>query len=132
MERLPRGHALAGRATVTATELRRDPAFAERCPPMGLDEMLDRVALGRLIAVVGSAAGERLTPEVCAVPVTDLPATTLALGWLEHTTRHSPRRGVLIRPRAGVTWRSALWRDRHAPRFRPVAGSSPASCRTPA
>ncbi|NEW68958.1 LysR family transcriptional regulator [Streptomyces rhizosphaericus] len=102
---LPRGHTLAGRATVTATELRRDPAFAERCPPMGLDEMLDRVALGRLIAVVGSAAGERLTPEVCAVPVTDLPATTLALGWLEHTTRHSTRH--MARPEITALVRAA-------------------------
>ncbi|MEV6126498.1 LysR family transcriptional regulator [Streptomyces violaceusniger] len=84
---LPREHPLASRAAVTAAELRQDPAYQEQCPPMGLDEILDRVTVGRLITVVGSAAGERLTREVCAVPVTDLPATTLALGWLEHTAR---------------------------------------------
>ncbi|MGW7616348.1 LysR substrate-binding domain-containing protein [Streptomyces antimycoticus] len=84
---LPREHPLAGRAAVTAAELRQDPAYQEQCPPMGLDEILDRVTVGRLITVVGSAVGERLTREVCAVPVTDLPATTLALGWLEHTAR---------------------------------------------
>lgn len=54
---------------------------------MGLDEILDRVALGRLITVAGSGTADRLTREVVAVPVTDLPPTTLALGWLTHTAR---------------------------------------------
>ncbi|MEU4173359.1 LysR family transcriptional regulator [Streptomyces sp. NPDC026665] len=84
---LPREHRLAGLATVSVSELRQDPFYQEQCPPMGLDEILDRVALGRLITVVGSAVGERLTQEVCAVPVTDLPATTLALGWLGHIAK---------------------------------------------
>jgi hypothetical protein len=33
---------------------------AERRPLVGHDEILDRVALGRLVAVVGSCAGVRL------------------------------------------------------------------------
>ncbi|MEV6866860.1 LysR family transcriptional regulator [Streptosporangium subroseum] len=84
---LPRDHRLARRAVVTIAELRREPAYQEQCPPMGLDEILDRVALGRLVTVVGSAAADCLTREVVAVPVTDLPPTTLALGWLSQTSR---------------------------------------------
>ncbi|MDX2706897.1 LysR family transcriptional regulator [Streptomyces sp. PA03-6a] len=78
---LPRGHRLAARGEVTTAELREDPAFREECPPVGLDEIVDRVALGRLVTVVGSAAADRLTRDVVAVAVADLPATTLALAW---------------------------------------------------
>ncbi|MFC4036123.1 LysR family transcriptional regulator [Streptomyces polygonati] len=84
---VPRDHPLADRAVVTTAELRQDPAFQEQCPPMGLDEILDRVALGRLVTVVGSAAADCLTRQVTAVPVADLPTTTLALGWLAQTSR---------------------------------------------
>jgi hypothetical protein len=84
---LPRDHRLARRAAVTTAELRQEPAYQEQCPPMGLDEILDRVALGRLVTVVGSAAVDRLTRDVIAVPVVDLPTTTLALGWLPQTSR---------------------------------------------
>ncbi|MFC8360716.1 hypothetical protein ACFUIY_12680 [Streptomyces griseorubiginosus] len=47
---------------------------------------MDRVALGRLVTVVGSAATDRLPCEVSAVPVTDLPPTTLALCWLSRSS----------------------------------------------
>ena len=82
-----RDHRLARRAMVTTAELRQEPAYQELCPPMGLDEILDRVALGRLVTVVGSGAADRLTREVMAVPVADLPPTTLALGWLPAASR---------------------------------------------
>ena len=84
---LARDHRLARRAMVTTAELRSEPGYQEQCPPVGLDEILDRVALGRLIAVVGSAAADRLTREVTAVPVADLPPTTVALGWLPQAAR---------------------------------------------
>jgi DNA-binding transcriptional LysR family regulator len=84
---LPRDHHLARRPVVTTGELRQEPAYQDQCPPMGLDEILDRVALGRLVTVVGSVDADRLTREVIAVPVTDLPMTTLALGWLPQTSR---------------------------------------------
>jgi DNA-binding transcriptional LysR family regulator len=84
---LTRDHRLARHAMVTTAELRQEPAYQGQCPPMGLDEILDRVALGRLITVVGSAAADRLTREVVAVPVADLPPTTLALGWLRQASR---------------------------------------------
>jgi DNA-binding transcriptional LysR family regulator len=84
---LTRDHRLARRAMVTTAELGQELAYQEQCPPMGLDEILDRVALGRLITVVGSAAADRLTGEVMAVPVAGLPPTTLALGWLPQASR---------------------------------------------
>ncbi|MFJ2477819.1 LysR family transcriptional regulator [Streptomyces sp. NPDC087659] len=84
---LPRDHRLARRAAVTIAELRRDTAYQDQCPPVGLDEILDRVALGRLVTVVGSAATDRLAREVVAIPVADLPATTLALGWPRKASR---------------------------------------------
>ncbi|MEV7680075.1 LysR family transcriptional regulator [Streptomyces sp. NPDC088341] len=84
---LPRDHRLARCAAMTTAELRQEPAYQDQCPPMGLDEVLDRVALGRLVTVVGSSVADRLTREVIAVPVTDLPTTTLALGWLPQNSR---------------------------------------------
>jgi DNA-binding transcriptional LysR family regulator len=78
---LPHDHRFARRAVVTSAELRQEPAY-QGCPPMGLDEIFDRVALGRLVTVVGAAAADRLTREVIAVPVADLPSTTVALAWL--------------------------------------------------
>ncbi|WP_326570572.1 hypothetical protein OIE69_04260 [Actinacidiphila glaucinigra] len=82
---LPRGHRLATRREVTTAELREDPGHREECPPMGLDEIVDRVALGRLVTVVGSAAADRLTRDVVAVA--DLPATRLALAWPRQASR---------------------------------------------
>jgi len=84
---VPRGHPLARRPAVTVAELGRDANFAAECPPVGLDEIVDRVALGRLVTVVGSGAAERISPEVTAVPVSDLPPTRLALAWPEGTSR---------------------------------------------
>jgi hypothetical protein len=48
---------------------------------VGLDEIMDLVALGRLVTIVGSAATDRLPLDIAAVPVTDLPPTTLAFCW---------------------------------------------------
>jgi DNA-binding transcriptional LysR family regulator len=79
---VPRDHPLARRPAVTVAELGQDANFAQ-CPPLGLDEIVDRVVLGRLVTVVGSGAAERISPEVSAVPVSDLPPTRLALAWPE-------------------------------------------------
>lgn len=67
----------------------RNPAYCEQRPTAGLDEILDRVTFGRLVTVVGSTVAGRLSREVVAVPVADLPATTPtpALGWLQHASR---------------------------------------------
>jgi hypothetical protein len=80
---VPREHPLARRPAVTVAELGQDANFAAQCPPLGLDEIVDRVVLGRLVTVVGSGAATRISPEVTAVPVSDLPPTRLALAWPE-------------------------------------------------
>ncbi|GHJ41619.1 LysR family transcriptional regulator [Streptomyces sp. TS71-3] len=74
-------HALAVRPEVTVADLREEPGYRAQCPAAGLDEIMDRVALGRLVTVVGSAVADRLPGEVTAVPVSDLPPTTLAFCW---------------------------------------------------
>ncbi|TFV34171.1 hypothetical protein E4K10_45225 [Streptomyces sp. T1317-0309] len=53
---LPRRHDLARHTTLHSTELRDDPHWMDQCPPVGLDELVDRVVLGQLVTVVGSAA----------------------------------------------------------------------------
>jgi DNA-binding transcriptional LysR family regulator len=80
---IPRDHPLAGRSTVATAELRQDPAFDLVPPPVGLDEIVDRVVLGSLVTVVGSGAAERISAEVVAVPVSDLAPTRLVLAWPE-------------------------------------------------
>ena len=84
---VPRDHPLARRPAVTVAELGQDANFALQCPPLGLDEIVDRVVLGRLVTVVGSGAAERTSPEVSAVPVSDLPPTRIALAWPERASR---------------------------------------------
>lgn len=78
---VPRGHHLAGRAAVAVAELRDEPGYRAHCPEIGLDEIMDRVLLGRLVTVVGSGVTDRLPRDVAAVPVSDLPPTTLAFCW---------------------------------------------------
>jgi len=78
---LPARHPLAAHSDVTVAELRQQQAFQERCPATGLDEIIDLVALGHLIVVVGDSITSRLSSTVTAVPVTDLAGTRLLLAW---------------------------------------------------
>jgi DNA-binding transcriptional LysR family regulator len=89
---------LAARATLTSHELRTDPRFEAECPSVDLDEILVRVALGRLVVVVGSGTTDRLGSRVAAVRVTDLPDTQLVLCWPWHTPH--PARDVFVRAAA--------------------------------
>ena len=102
---LPRGHRLARRRTVTVAELADEAGFAPECPPLGLDEIVDRVGLGLLITVVGSGAAERVSPEVAAVPVADLPPTRLALAWLDEAPR--PAVAAFVRAARAIEARRA-------------------------
>jgi DNA-binding transcriptional LysR family regulator len=83
---VPAGDTLATRPGVTLRDLHRETRFSERCPPLPLDEIIDRVALRQLIVVVGHSAAERIGPSVTPVPVTDLPGTRLVLAWSRATT----------------------------------------------
>jgi DNA-binding transcriptional LysR family regulator len=78
---LPAGHRLASRPELTFAEVRRQEAFQESCPPAGLDEIIDLVALARLVVVAGDGVTGRLGGAVTAVPVSDLPGTLLLLAW---------------------------------------------------
>ncbi|WP_432947478.1 LysR family transcriptional regulator [Kribbella sp. CA-253562] len=74
-------HPLAGRQATTTAELREDPTYTDVCPAEPLDAIIDRVGLGQLSVVVGEGTRDRLGSAVTAVPVLDLPPTTLVLAW---------------------------------------------------
>jgi DNA-binding transcriptional LysR family regulator len=82
---LPADHHLATRATVTIAELWKEDAFSAQCPPEPLDMIVDRVALGHLLVVVGESVTERLGRSITAIPVLDFPSTVLVLSWRPHT-----------------------------------------------
>jgi hypothetical protein len=97
---------LARRPAVTVAELGQDANFEPECPPLGLDEIVDRVVLGRLVTIVGSGAAERISPEVTAVPVSDLPPTRLSLAWPEGASR--PALTAFVRAARSAEARRAL------------------------
>ena len=103
---LPRDHPLARRTVVTVAELAQDAHFDPECPTIGLDEIVDRVVLGRLVTVVGSGAVERIPSEVAAVPVSDLLRTRLALAWPEGASR--PAVTAFVRSARAAAARRAL------------------------
>ena len=79
---LPTGHPLADRPFLTLTEVEALPGYEARLPNEALDAMVDRVALGRLVVVVGDSVRDRLGGSVRTVPVHGYPATQLVLVWL--------------------------------------------------
>jgi DNA-binding transcriptional LysR family regulator len=103
---VPRSHPLARQPAVTLAELGQNANFAPQCPALGLDEIIDRVVLGCLVTVVGSGAAERISPEVTAVPVVDLPPTRLALAWPEAASR--PAVTAFVRSARAIEARHAL------------------------
>ncbi len=86
---VPADHPLAGRDTVTSARLLNEPAYTADLPSVGLDALVDLVATGQLVAVVGDSAVDRLGGHVVAVPVTGLPATDVRLAW--PADAHDPR-----------------------------------------
>ncbi|MEU6908740.1 hypothetical protein ACWDZW_12940 [Streptomyces coeruleorubidus] len=79
---LPAGHALADRPFLTLTEIEALPGYAAQLPNEALDTMVDRVALGQLVIVIGESIRDRLGQSVRAVPVHGYPPTQLVLAWL--------------------------------------------------
>ncbi|MGW0997257.1 LysR family transcriptional regulator [Streptomyces sp. NPDC002523] len=78
---MPASHPLAGQRSIPLARLRGDPAYVPECPVNSLDELIDRVALGRLVVVVGHSVTDRLGSAVVGVSVTGLPPTELLLAW---------------------------------------------------
>ena len=79
---LPAGHPLAERPFLTLAEVEALPGYEADLPNEALDAMVDRVALGRLVVVVGDSVSDRLGATVRAVPVYGHPVTQLVLAWL--------------------------------------------------
>ncbi|MCX4859521.1 LysR family transcriptional regulator [Streptomyces canus] len=79
---LPADHALADRPFLTLAEVEALVGYEAQLPNEPLDTMVDRVALGRLVVVVGESVRDRLGGSVRAVPVHGYPATQLVLAWL--------------------------------------------------
>jgi DNA-binding transcriptional LysR family regulator len=91
---VPESHRWAARSRVTLELLRRDPNYRPQCPRIGVDELVERVALGKLIVVAGDSVVERLGSAVRAVPVTGLAPSELVLAWSADS--HDPRIADLL------------------------------------
>jgi hypothetical protein len=116
MALLPAAHALADRPVVTAAELRRDPAYRAQAPAVSMDALVDMVALGRLVLVVGHGGAERLGSAVVAVPVADLPSTAIVLAWPRRTARKAALSAFLRGAREVVAARDDRARAALVPR----------------
>jgi DNA-binding transcriptional LysR family regulator len=97
---LPAGHPLAGRSAVTVAELQALPAYRPRAPLAGLDAVLDRVAMGLEVVIVGGSAVVSLRPSLAAVPVPDAPGASLRLAWLPE--RNDPVRDKFLAVARGI------------------------------
>jgi LysR family transcriptional regulator, benzoate and cis,cis-muconate-responsive activator of ben and cat genes len=87
---LPAGHRLAARPTLAMADLHSLPEFSDALPHEPLDAIVDRVARGLLVVVVGEGVADRLGAAVTAVPVVDYPITHLVLAWPAGQA-HAPR-----------------------------------------
>jgi LysR family transcriptional regulator, benzoate and cis,cis-muconate-responsive activator of ben and cat genes len=102
---LPAGHRLAGRSTLAMADLRSLPEFSDALPNEPLDAIVDWVARGLLVIVVGEGVADRLGAAVTAVPVVDYPITHLVLAWPADQAHAS--RGELV----GLAQRLAVQRN---------------------
>ncbi|WP_158230600.1 LysR family transcriptional regulator [Mycobacterium sp. shizuoka-1] len=87
-------HPFAVQGAVTLTRVVQDPAYAADLPSVGLDALIDLVATGQLVAVVGDSAVDRLGRHVVAIPVTGLPKSDVQLAWPADSPH--PRIGGLV------------------------------------
>ncbi|MGY5121442.1 LysR family transcriptional regulator [Streptomyces sp. 900105755] len=88
---IPAGHPLADRPFLALTEVEALPGYEAQLPNEPLDAMVDRVALGLLVVVVGESVRDRLGVSVRAVPVHGYPVTRLVLAWLPDTRSAASR-----------------------------------------
>jgi hypothetical protein len=103
---LPAGHPLAARSSLAMADLRSLQEFSEALPHEPLDAIVDRVARGLLVVVVGEGVADRLGAIVTAVPVVDYPVTHLVLAWAADQA-HAPR-AELVRMAQGLALQDRL------------------------
>jgi DNA-binding transcriptional LysR family regulator len=116
---LAAGHPLAARSSLAMADLRSLPEFSDALPHEPLDAIVDRVARGLLVLVVGEGVADRLGATVAAVPVVDYPVTHLVLAWAADQA-HAPR-AELVRMAQGLT------RDRLAPVVQGAGAGAPSA-----
>ncbi|MFF9623834.1 LysR family transcriptional regulator [Streptomyces griseosporeus] len=106
---LPRAHRLAGHAALTLADLTGerlprwpgddvDAADGSQPEVRDISQVMQLVALGRLVAVLPESVRREAWPEVACVPLLDAPPTTVVMAWPERTTS----RAVAALVRAGA------------------------------
>jgi LysR family transcriptional regulator, benzoate and cis,cis-muconate-responsive activator of ben and cat genes len=103
---LPAGHRLAARSSLAMADLHSLPEFSDALPYESLDAIIDQVARGLLVVVVGEDVADRLGAAVTAVPVVDYPITHLVLAWPADQA-HAPR-AELVRIAQGLALQGRL------------------------
>jgi len=103
---LPAGHRLAARSSLAMADLHSLPGFSDGLPNEPLDVIVDRVARGLLVVVVGEGVADRLGAAVTAIPVVDYPITHLVLAWPADQA-HAPR-AELVRIAQGLALQGRL------------------------
>lgn len=103
---LPAGHRLAARSSLAMADLYSLPEFSDALPHEPLDAIVDRVARGLLVVVVGEGVADRLGAAVTAVPVVDYPITHLVLAWPADQA-HAPH-AELVRMAQGLALQGRL------------------------
>ena len=103
---LPAGHRLAARSSLAMADLHSLPEFSDALPNEPLDAIVDRVARGLMVVVVGEGVTDRLGTAVTAVPVVDYPITHLVLAWAADQA-HAPR-AELVRMAQGLALQGRL------------------------
>jgi LysR family transcriptional regulator, benzoate and cis,cis-muconate-responsive activator of ben and cat genes len=103
---LPAGHRLTARSSLAMVDLRSLPEFSDALPHEPLDAIVDRVARGLLVVVVGEGVVDRLGTAVTIVPVIDYPITHLVLAWPANQAH--ALRAELIRMAEGLALQGRL------------------------
>ncbi|GAB2616763.1 LysR family transcriptional regulator [Paractinoplanes abujensis] len=91
---LPESHRLAGRATVSMADLSGEtlPRWPEARPGVtghpisDVDQLMQLILLGRMVAVLPESIRDRLPPGVVCRPITDAAPATLVIAWPREST----------------------------------------------